>query len=172
MNFYIFILTTTLLLQSCLDKEHQQQNNTFNKVSQSSNKNDRDNQSLVNPSSKTTNKTATTLHDFLKSKGWELSETKPATIRLFDSQKTIAIQTKVIGKNNISIIIMRYEDVEKAQAQFAKIDEVYRLKNGRTFLGNNFIIATWDVSTHLPKDQFYEKDYQRLQSDINEFVKG
>jgi hypothetical protein len=169
MNYYIFIFITALLLQSCLDKEHQQQNNSFNKIAQSSNKDDRNNQSQVNTSSKTTNKTAATLHDFLKSKGWELSDVKPSTIRFFDSQEMITFKSKV-GENTVAIIIMRYENVEKAQAQFAKVDENYRLKNGHAFLGNNIIIAIWNISLHFPKDQLYEKDYQRLQTEINEFV--
>lgn len=113
------------------------------------------------------NKTAKELFDFLVTKGWVLRNFKQDELGLFDSHDAGSCNQDKVG-----FFILQYDSVDKAISLFDNIDRSYRKKLGRAVLARNFIVA---VSSGIADEdetkviKLLEKDYIKLQSDLNEF---
>lgn len=113
------------------------------------------------------NKSAKDLYDFLSTKGWGLKGFKQDELGLFSSHDGASC-----SQGKVNFFILQYESVDKAMSIFDDIDIPYRQKLGRAVLARNFIvtitpgISDEDTSKVI---KLTEKDYIKLQSDLNEF---
>jgi hypothetical protein len=125
-------------------------------------------------------KTAENLYNFLKSKGWQFGKGMPSGVRLFHSEEAFSSRYKAKDYEFGYFVIIRFKNLRDALAQFTKIDECYHHQYGHALMGKNFVIATfYSISCYNPtkafrkaffESQLTQKDYEKLQSDLNEFV--
>jgi hypothetical protein len=180
MKVFFSLIIAALLLSAC------SQNQATNPSNQSPtpNNNEKKNTPLISPETKimapkddqskiskpaSDGKTVPGLYDHLKAKGWKFSEAKPSVIRMFDAEETYGFR----DERNIGFVAMRFEDVDKAKAQFPRIDQTYRNRSGRAVTSQNFVIAVFGVQVGINKGQILkleDSSYQKLQADLNEFL--
>src|SRR5262249_40930563 len=117
----------------------------------------------------TDGKTCEALYQHLKAKGWQLKESKPTNMHVFDSEESV----NFYDERNIGFLAMRFENPEKAQASFDRIDNTYRRRNGRAVMSKNFIIGIWGFQkgiNHPEIIQLNDSEYKTLQDQMNEFT--
>jgi len=115
-------------------------------------------------------RTVASFYDFLKSKGMQIDDSRPVTIRVFSAEESGSFK----DPRNIGFLVLRYENAEKAQANFNAIDETYRQKFGRALIANNFVVAVFGAVKGQNKPQviqYHESEYKTLQANLNEFLK-
>jgi hypothetical protein len=115
-------------------------------------------------------RSAIKLYEHLKTKGWRLDPAKPNEFREFNSEEAISFR----DESKIGYLLLRYQDNEKAQTDFAKIDQIYKQRWGGAVKSKNFIVAVFGVlgqGNNADVIKLAENDFARLQSDMDDFTK-
>ncbi|MEW6732958.1 MAG: hypothetical protein AB1489_16655 [Acidobacteriota bacterium] len=117
-------------------------------------------------------KTIASLYNHLKAKGWNFTEPQATTVRMYTAEESAGFR----DEKRIGYMIMRFENAEKARANFEKIDTIYRSPRmrGRALLAENFILAVFGTQKGINQPillQLEESDYKNLQADLDEYFK-
>jgi hypothetical protein len=115
-------------------------------------------------------KTTAAFFDFLKSKGYQMNDFRPVAVRMFGCEESAGFR----DERNIGYLVLRYENSEKAKANFTAIDDTYRQRFGRALISNNFILANFCVVKGSNKPvviKLEDSDYPKLQAALDEFFK-
>ncbi len=113
-------------------------------------------------------KTAQQFYTHLKTKGWQLSEANPVAVAMFGSEESVGFHRE----DRVGFLVMRYDSLDTAQAQFDNIDRIYRNKFGRAITAKNFVIAVFGGQKRINQpdfNQLSEEEYKKLQENLVEF---
>jgi hypothetical protein len=169
MRYFVLLFSTFLILFSIGCSNNKTNNNQQPKTTTGQ-------LTVISPEAptKTSNKppldgkTAQQLYTHLKSKGWEFSQANPAAVAVFGSEESVGFHRE----DRVGFLIMRYDSLDAAQAQFGNIDRIYRNKFGRAVTAKNFIIAVFGGQKRINQpdfNQLSEEEYSKLQEHLVEF---